>query len=219
MRPPAVKICGITDPEDGRAAGLAGADYVGAILTEGFRRSVQAPTARRVAEAAGCPLVVVLVDPSPGEAAEIAAAARAAVVQLHGDEPAAVARRIRAAGPWRVWKALRVRVVEDLESGLERYGDAVDGLLVDGWHPNLRGGAGVRFPWEAIAPVRGAFPPGLHFIAAGGLDPDNVEHAVRTLRPDVVDVSSGVESSPGRKDPGLVRAFIERGKAIQPENP
>ena len=213
MSEPRVKICGLMRSEDARIAAEAGADYVGTILSPGFSRSVEIPTAQAVAHAAGLPLVAVFVDPRLEDAVSVAQAAGASVVQLHGDETPELATLLRDRGPWRVWKAKQIRSAEDAESALELFRYAADALLLDGWDPDLRGGAGVRFPWDRLAAVRRQFAPDLEFVAAGGLTPDNVSEAVSTLLPDVVDVSSGVELELGVKDPEKVRRFVERARA------
>ena len=209
---PEVKICGITRPADGRLAAQAGATWVGTVLTPGFSRSVDIPTARAVAEAAGIPLVVLLVDPTLDQAVAAARDTGAAVVQLHGREDPATVDRLRASGPWTVWKAAPVRDAADALDALDRYGAAADGLLFDGWHEKLPGGTGTRFPWRSLAGIRDRFAPGQRFVAAGGLNPGNVAEAVSILRPHVVDASSGVEGRVGVKDPAKVRGFVRAAR-------
>lgn len=206
------KICGITRVDDAGLAGRAGADYVGAILTKGYRRSVPPETAAGFPEAAGRPLVAVTVDETLGDLVALARRSGASVLQLHGDEPPETLAALRNEGEWELWKALRVRSAGAVLSALDRYGAVADGMLLDGWHPEHRGGSGIRFPWDLVEPVRDRFPPGIRFVAAGGLQPDNVAEAVRRLRPDVVDVSSGVEISYGIKDAARVRAFIRNAR-------
>ena len=121
-------------------------------------------------------------------------------------------RAIREEGSWALWKGLRVRSAREVETALQDFGPVADGILLDGWHPEHRGGSGARFPWDVVEPMRDRFPVGVAFIAAGGLNAGNVEEVVERLRPDVVDVSSGVEAERGLKDPGLVRDFIENAK-------
>ena len=209
---PEVKICGITRPADGHLAARAGATYVGTVLTSGFSRSVDAATARAVAEVAGLPLVILLVDPTLDEAVTAARATGASVVQLHGREDPTTVSRLRARGPWTVWKGAPVRDAADALTALDRYGGDVDGLLFDGWHEKLPGGTGTRFPWRSLAGIRDRFAPGQRFVAAGGLNPDNVAEAVSILRPHVVDASSGVELRVGVKDPAKVRGFVRAAR-------
>ena len=209
---PEVKICGITRPLDGRVAAEAGATYVGTVLTPGFSRSVDISTARAVADAAGVALTILLVDPTLEAAVAAARETGATVVQLHGRESPGTVSRLRASGPWKVWKAAPVRGPADAEAALQDYGGAADGLLFDGWHAKLPGGTGTRFPWEDLAGIRDRFAPGQRFVAAGGLNPGNVAEAVSILRPHVVDASSGVESRVGVKDPAKVRRFVRAAR-------
>lgn len=185
-----------------------GAGYVGMILSGGFQRSVTPEVAAAIASSLEIESVAVLVDESVEVAVVIAETVGAAVLQLHGNEPEGAVAELRAAGDWLVWKALRLREAHDLERGLQRYGGSVDGFLLEGWHPSKVGGSGVAFAWEEFAAARDGLPEGVALIAAGGLTPENVREAVSQLRPDVVDVSSGVELEVGIKDAGLVQAFV-----------
>jgi phosphoribosylanthranilate isomerase len=216
---PAVKICGLTRIEDARAAVRAGADYLGAILSGGFRRSIEPGVAASFTGETDRPLVAVLVDETPSRSAQLGRATGAAVLQLHGLEPPRVLEALRDLGDWQLWKAVRVRTADEVLEALETYGAVAHGLLLDGWHPEHRGGSGVRFPWDVVAPLREAFPATLELIAAGGLQPDNVAEVVLRLRPDVVDVSSGVESRPGVKDARRMRSFIRRARQVPNETP
>jgi phosphoribosylanthranilate isomerase len=100
---------------------------------------------------------------------------------------------------------------------VERYGALVDGILVEGRREGVVGGGGARLDPESVADVRALIRPGLEVVLAGGLTPDTVADAVARFRPDVVDVSSGVERVPREKDPSLVRRFIE--EARRPSGP
>lgn len=204
-----VKICGLMRPEDARSATEFGADYVGAILSEGFGRSVPPSVAREFAQVDGPQLVAVMVNEPIGAAVAKARQVRASVVQLHGEESPADLDDLRREGSWALWKAVRPRTTDDLVRAAERYADHADALLVDGWHRDQVGGTGVSFPWEVVERVRDALPPGLTLVTAGGLTPETVAEAIGRLSPDVVDVSSGVESVRGRKDPEKMHAFIQ----------
>ncbi len=212
---PAVKICGITRLDDAAAVGAAGADFVGAVLTRGLRRSVAPDIAGRFPAVAGRPLVGVTVDESLETLVALARSTGAAVLQLHGAEPPSLLAALRDEGEWEVWKAVKVRTVEGALDAVHRYRDVADGLLLDGWHPELDGGSGARFPWDLVESVRHLFPDELRLVVAGGLDPDNVNEAADRLRPDVVDVSSGVERALGIKDPARIRAFIRAAKGAE----
>ena len=209
---PAVKICGLTRIQDARSAARAGADFVGFIASAGFVRSKDAAFGRELGSATSLPVVAVTVDEPLEQLVALGEASGASVLQLHGEEPPEFVARLRREGSWRVWKGLRPRSGSEITEALDRFGPHVDGILLDGWHPELRGGSGVRFPWDVVEPVRDRFPEELTFIAAGGLGPDNVADAVARLRPDVVDVSSGVEIERGIKDPARLRSFIINAK-------
>ena len=208
-----VKICGLTRPEDARHAAQEGASYLGAILTPGFSRSIEPAHAEELMPGGGPVLVAVVVDAGVEAARAAAARAGAGVIQLHGGETPEELAALRADGRWRVWKAVRVRDAEDVRRALERFAGVADGLLLEGVHPRRGGGQGAAFRWEAVAPLHGSFPDGLTFIAAGGLTPLNVHRCVQLLRPDVVDVSSGVEHRVGVKDHAMVSAFLRAARA------
>jgi len=207
-----VKICGLMRPKDARYAAGAGADYLGAILSEGFGRSVPAVLAREFVQSGGPPLVAVFVDEPTGDAVAKARQVSASVLQLHGDESPAVVDELRREGNWALWKAVRPRFTEELLRVADWYAEHVDALLVDGWHREFPGGARVRAPWEVIEKIRGQLPSGLALVVAGGLTPDTVAEAVARLTPDVVDVSSGIESAPRQKDAAKVEAFIRAAR-------
>lgn len=202
-----VKVCGLMRHEDAAVAAEAGARWLGVILAPGFKRSVTADDARIMLGGFQARRVGVFVDEDELILRSVAEKAGVDVLQLHGDESPDFAARMREAG-WEVWKAVRARHADDFSAAAARYAGAVDALLVDGYSPDTHGGAGVRFDWEAVAARRDELPSGMRLIAAGGLRPENVAEAVRILRPHAVDVSSGVESAPGRKDPQAVREFV-----------
>lgn len=202
-----VKVCGLMRHEDAAVAAEAGARWLGVILAPNFKRSVTADDARVIFQSLPARRVGVFVDADELILRSVAEKAELDVLQLHGEESPDFAARLRGAG-WEVWKAVRARGADDVSAAAARYAGSVDALLVDGYSPGTHGGAGVRFPWEAVAERLGELPPDLRLIAAGGLRPDNVARAVRILRPHAVDVSSGVEAAPGRKDPRAVRAFV-----------
>ncbi len=207
-----IKICGITTPEDAVAARQLGADYVGMILSQGFPRSILPDEAADIGLVAEAPLVAVLVGESLDEAERIAGLSGASVIQLHGEEDGEYAEELRMRGNWAVWKAVQVRDPKDVMKAVEAVGSSVDGLLLDGWHSDRPGGSGVSFSWEGVRVVRDRIPHHLKVIAAGGLTPGNVADAVQALRPDIVDVSSGVELHVRRKDPELFRAFVRNAR-------
>lgn len=214
--PPAVKVCGLTRHEDARHAAEAGAAYLGVILAPGGKRSVTPEAARVIFGDLSARRVGVFVDAA--DAAARAEAAGVNVIQLHGDESPEVAARLREAG-WEVWKALRPRTGGEFADEAPRWAGAVDALLLDGFSAAARGGTGASFPWAEVAARMDALPAGTRLVAAGGLRPGNVAEAALALRPSVVDVSSGVESSPGIKDPDAVRRFVRAVSSIDSRNP
>ena len=205
---PIVKICGLQRREDALLADELGADLLGVVLTEGFSRSVGLPLARELVTGVRARRVAVLVDESVDRAREKAEALEADVIQLHGTETPATVEALARSGSWLVWKGIRARTPEDVVKSVGEYGGLVDGFLVEGWKEGVVGGGGVALALPGDD-VRACLPSDATFILAGGLTPGTVAAAVRRFRPDVVDVSSGVESEPGRKDPELMTTFIE----------
>jgi len=201
-----VKICGIRDAETARVAAEAGADAVGFVFAAGSPRTITPEEAWPIVQTLP-PFVAsvgLFVDASVDEYAEAEQACPTDFGQLHGSEPEKV---VRACGP-RLIRAVRFDAAR-IENDLRYWGgmDEVDAVLVDG----SSGGKGEAFDWGALAAASGACPKPI--VLAGGLTPENVGEAVRAVRPYAVDVSSGVESAPGVKDPGLIGAFCAAVRA------
>jgi phosphoribosylanthranilate isomerase len=198
-----VKICGVCSVDDARAAVAAGADFLGLNFHPASPRHVDAGVAADIAAAvAGTPLVGVFVD-APRERVEaLAADLGLAALQFHGDEDPSYC----AGWDRRVIKAIRPRPGEQAATLAGRY--ATDYLLLDAWVPGTPGGTGVPVDVEA---ARG-LDAGRLFVA-GGLRPETVAEVVERLRPFAVDVASGVEERPGKKDHAKLEAFIRRAKA------
>jgi phosphoribosylanthranilate isomerase len=216
--PPEVKICGLTRREDALAAAEAGATHAGVVFAPG-RRTVSEATARVVMADLPLRRVGVFVNLPVAELLGIAHRVPLEVIQLHGDESPDQIAQLRREWGGEVWKALRPRGVQDFLEELEIFSAYVDGILLDGWSPTERGGAGARFPWEQLAQVRHAVPASLSLAVAGGLTPENVATAIELLTPDLVDVSSGVEAAPGIKDHAAVRRFVAAARAVPSYNP
>jgi phosphoribosylanthranilate isomerase len=194
-----VKVCGITSREDAVAAVEAGADALGFVFVPGTPRCVHPEVAERIVGVLPpfvTPVGVFMNQPLE-EVLRIAARCGLQAVQLHGDEPEAYSRRI----PLRVIKAVRVRDAESLRM-LPIY--PAHAFLLDAFVEGQAGGTGTPVSWELAVQAKGHAP----IILSGGLRPDTVGLAVRRVRPYGVDVSSGVEVSPGRKDHQKVREFI-----------
>ena len=209
-----VKVCGITSLEDARVAVEAGADALGFVFWQMSPRKVDPVRAAAIARELP-PFMLrvgVFVDSSRDEMARIADAVGLDLLQLHGDEPP----EALAALPRRVIKAVRVGKGFASDEAMRFAGHAA-GLLVDTRLPGetqLPGGTGVPFDWTLVKGLAERLP---FLVLAGGLGPANVAAAVRAVRPHAVDVSSGVETLPGRKDPALVRAFVQAARAAESE--
>lgn len=201
-----VKICGITNLEDAEMCIGCGADAIGFVFTESPRQ-VAVELAREIIEACG-PFAItvgVFVDKSLEEVRETLARTGCLFAQLHGDEPT---EYIQALSPTRVIKTVRVRGRLD-ERKLRAYKE-VRAILLDTYVAGLAGGTGQQFdPMLAWGLVQ----KGWKVIIAGGLTSENVGAVVASVRPYAVDVSSGVEAEPGRKDPDKVMRFIAAVRA------
>jgi phosphoribosylanthranilate isomerase len=213
---PAVKICGMTRRADTEAAVGAGAAYLGVVFAPSSPRVVTPAAAASLLDGLDVRRVGVFVDAPVVETVSAAAVAGLDVLQLHGDEDPETVRALRDEGAWHVWKAVRVRGPGDVERALERFAGVVDGFLLDAWSPAAHGGTGSRFGWEEVAPLRDLVPTGVLFVVAGGLRAENLERAVRLLRPDALDLSSGVEVSPGVKDAAAIGAVMTTLARIRP---
>jgi phosphoribosylanthranilate isomerase len=206
--PVEVKFCGLTRPADAALGAALGAGYLGVVFAESPRR-VDAAGARAVfaGVTADGPRRVGVFGAEPAEhIARMATEVGLDVVQLHGDPRGSDVRSLRACFAGEIWAARRI-AGDSVPDDLEEMAEAADALLVDTRVGNGRvlGGSGTTFDWDALADRLRKLP---RVIVAGGLTPDNVERAIELLSPSVVDVSSGVERSPGIKDETLMRAFV-----------
>lgn len=207
-----IKVCGITRPEDGAACLRAGAELLGLVFAESPRR-VSLDRARALRAALPfATLVGVFLDPGMEEVAAAVEACSLDLVQLHGDEPAEACEAIRTRFNLPVIKAFRLGAPPAPEA-LAAYG--ADYVLLDLEKGTPPGGPEAEALLEA---ARAAGAAGLRVFVAGGLDPGNVGHAVRYARPFGVDVSRGVETAPGVKDPAAVKRFIAEVRACIPED-
>lgn len=210
-----VKICGIKDEAALFAAVESRADLVGFVF---YRKSPRylspeaaAPLATYVRGVAGS--VALVVDADDALIDEVVSVVDPDMLQLHGSETPERVAEIRRRTGKPVMKALQVATAADAARALD-FVDAADMILFDAKPPPgaaLPGGNGVPFDWRALESVRGRVP----FMLSGGLTPDNVAEAVRLTGARAVDVSSGVESSPGVKDPALIARFLGAAKAIK----
>lgn len=205
-----IKFCGMTRLEDVQAAVEIGVDAVGFVFVPGTPRAVDAAQAARLVSAVP-PFVATVglfLDADPATIDAVLAEVQLDLIQFHGSEsPEACARHGR---PW--VKALAMGGPVDLDFQMSRYAGA-RGLLLDAHRAGERGGRGEVFDWSLIPPAIAR-----RIVLAGGLGPHNVADAVRAVRPWAVDVSSGIESAPGIKDPARMEAFVrevERGSRDQ----
>jgi phosphoribosylanthranilate isomerase len=234
-----IKICGITNVEDALLAAEAGADAIGLNFYEKSPRCVTADRAAEIVSRlreeyspAQVQVVGVFVNHSLDEILwtirEAELYASGFCVQLHGDEPPALLRELQAQGLGTaghvlqatghvptvpVIRALRcagadLSAATDYLQECERLSASPQGVLIDAFQPGVYGGTGTRADWSVVRRHRWRSP----VILAGGLTPENVAEGIATACPDAVDVASGVESAPGKKDPAKVRAFVAAAK-------
>ena len=207
-----IKICGITRPEDARAAVERGVDALGLVL---YAPSPRAVTAARVKDiVAGLPsrvrVYALFVNPSREEVEAVVAFGGVNRLQFHGDESA----EFCAGFGLPYMKALRVGAGDDAMSLSRRAADyeSAEAILLDTYHPAVAGGSGECFDWGRVEGLRGLVEQPM--VLAGGLKPGNVAEAVRRVRPWGVDVSSGVEVRAGVKDMAKVQRFIEEARHV-----
>jgi phosphoribosylanthranilate isomerase len=208
-----IKICGITNVEDALDAIEAGADALGFVFHRDSPRYVEPEAARQIVLRLP-PLVLtvgVFVNAEQKVVRDLMDRCGLTLAQLHGDEPSAYCETLGRPA----LKAVRLRSRRDFLAISELLGRAqVRGILVDACSEQAYGGTGVRADWELAAEAAKVGP----VVLAGGLTSENVREAIRTVRPYGVDVSSGVERSPGKKDAVKVRDFINAAKLASKES-
>jgi len=200
-----VKICGITSVADARVAAEAGADMIGLMFYEKSPRHISMETAAEIVRSIS-PFVArvgVFVNPPEELVTRAIAACGLNILQFHGDEPPKFCTQFGVMS----MKAFRMRDAESLRA-LADY--PTDAWLLDAHSSDQLGGTGEKFNWDLAIEAQKSGRP---VFLAGGLTPDNVAEAVRKLQPFGVDVSSGVEFAPGKKDAAKVKLFIERARA------
>ena len=210
-----VKICGLKTEEALDAAIDAGADYVGLVFFPKSPRHVSTRLAAKLAARVPDRVTktALVVNPTDAELSDILNAVPIDLIQLHGSETPERAAEIRAKFSKPVMKALGIAEHADLAK-LDAYTDHVDQILVDAKPPSngpLPGGNGLAFDWTLISDQKWQTP----WMLAGGLTPKNVASAIKLTAGDQVDVSSGVEASPGEKSATLIREFISAAKAAE----
>lgn len=218
-----IKICGNTSLADAQHAASSGASALGFIFAPSPRR-VSSEQARAIAQ--HLPRNVerygVFVDAGFDEIVSVVRDADLTGVQLHTNRDPELPRRLRAHFcqeqlPFPLGILAVLAFSDDMEPQIEviardAAAGAIDALLIDSRSPIGHGGTGTRYDWQAAQHIFRKVAPRLRLIAAGGLNPDNVPEAIRTLAPWGVDVATGVEAAPGRKDPTRVSAFIRNAR-------
>lgn len=204
-----VKICGLSTPETVAAAADAGAAYVGFVFFGKSPRNISIDQARDLAVEVpvGVAKVALTVNADDALLREITDAVPLDMIQLHGSETPERVAEVRALTGLPVMKAVGIATGEDVAK-LDAYAAVSDQLLVDAKPPpdgELPGGNGVSFDWRLIANRRWSVP----WMLAGGLTPENVAEAIRLTGARQIDVSSGVESAPGKKDVAAIRDFLK----------
>lgn len=210
-----VKICGLSTVETVEAAVTAGADYLGFVFFPKSPRHISLEAAAELkAHVPSSVMKVALTVDADNETLDAAVAAlRPDIIQLHGAETPERLKELKARYGLLLMKAIGVAEPGDPERS-EIYRESADLLLFDAKPPKsmanaLPGGNGLVFDWSLIAGHR----PDMPWMLSGGLTPDNVGEAIRVTGAKTVDVSSGVETAPGRKSPGLIEAFIKAARA------
>lgn len=213
----AVKICGLKTGAALDAALGGGADYIGLVFYPKSPRHLEVAAASRLADRARgrARSVALFVDPDDAALNEVVAAVAPDMIQLHGAETPARVGTIAARFGRPVIKAIKVETRADAERARD-YAGAAQLILFDAKAPAggveaLPGGNGLPFDWRMLDGVKGTLP----FMLSGGLLPDTVAEAIRVTGAIAVDVSSGVETRPGEKDPELIRRFLRAAKGAK----
>jgi phosphoribosylanthranilate isomerase len=209
---PKVKICGLKTEAALEAALAGGADYVGLVFFPPSPRNLTPGTARGLAAKARgrAKIVALMVDPDDALIETVVTSVDPDILQLHGKEPPERVAEVRRRWGKPVMKAVKVETAADAETAFG-YRHIADLVLFDARAPadsTRPGGNGAPFDWRALSGVKDKVP----FVLSGGLTPDNVADAIRLTAAAIVDVSSGVETHPGEKDPDLIRRFLRAAK-------
>ena len=206
----------MTRPQDAALAAEIGASYIGVVFADGPRR-VTPTQGRGILDAAGVKVkrVGVFGTNAPDEIERASEEARLDVVQLHADPTPADVRAVRKKFSGEVWAAIRIAGAH-IRQESEILFSTADAIVLDVRSERGLGGTGQALPWSDLAVDLARDRGSAAVVLAGGLKPDTVATAVRTLAPDIVDVSSGVEISPGMKDPWLMREFYAAATGTRP---
>ena len=207
------KICGITRIQDIQSVVDAGADAIGFVFFPPSPRSVTPEQAKELIRhvPAYVQTVGLFVNASADDIVQILKQAPVDILQFHGDETPQQCKQIAAQAGRRWYKAIQVKPEMDVTAVIRQFQQAgASAVLLDAWHPELKGGTGHSFDWSAFPKLD------IPLILAGGLKPENIEDAIKTTNAYAVDVSGGVESAKGIKDQQLIEQFmqgVQRGSA------
>ncbi|OTG84692.1 phosphoribosylanthranilate isomerase [Acinetobacter sp. ANC 4648] len=207
------KICGITRPEDVKSAVDSGADAIGFVFFEPSPRYVSIELAKALAQdvPAYVSIVGLFVNATSEDIAQVLDQVPLDILQFHGDETPEQCQVIAQQNKRRWYKAIQVKPELDVIKTIKGYQDAgASAVLLDAWHPELKGGTGHQFDWSQFPKLD------IPLILAGGLKPENIEDAIKMTQAFAVDVSGGVESAKGIKDQQLIEHFmqgVQRGSA------
>lgn len=197
-----IKFCGISRKEDVEFCNMLMPEFMGMILSPGFRRSISAECASSLVKKKNPAIkaVGVFVDTPPDQIYQISGTAYLDVIQLHGNETAETVREVKKLTGLPVWKAVRVQKEQDIKQA-ELSG--ADALVLEGYVPGKVGGTGVTAKWELLSEVK----PKVPFFLAGGLNPENICEAITVVKPGGVDFSSGIETD-GVKDYNKMKEIV-----------
>ena len=214
-----VKICGITNPEDAAMVSEAGADYLGVLVNVHHSpRSVTPETARTVSAASTVPVIVLTFDHRLDQVLSLIEFLRPAGIQLAGNETVDYVKKLRNEARCEIWKSLHIPAGDTrkmttipLPESIDHYSRiGVDKIVLDSVAIKkskvLKGGTGQTFDWTEVKKIKQNVHPFL--FLAGGINPRNVTDALVQVDPDGIDLSSGVEKSPGKKDQHLVKELM-----------
>jgi len=201
-----IKLCANTNLQDAQLCAASGAQALGFVLLESPRRISVATAGAINAHLPGeIEKIAVIANEPVGRMMQIVKEGGFTGLQLHGDEsPAAVSELKRLAPNVKIFKGLAFVELDQAK----KYVGLADALLIDSGSPSQRGGTGRVFDWQAAIPLLEPVRGQISIVIAGGLNPENVAEAIKALKPDGVDVASGIEATKGRKDPEKIRAFV-----------
>lgn len=212
-----VKICGIQDEQTLQLLQQEKVDYAGFVFAPSKRQVTPAQVQSLLTRVAGHPkLVGVFVNPDLTTLQETISVVPLDVIQLHGDETIGLIQEVRKFSSCHIWKAIRVKEKQQVQSLVEEYRPYVEAFLLDAYHPTQSGGTGERFSWSEIPFIHEIMRETPFFIA-GGINQTNVDELIGTYGAKQIDISSGVETE-GHKDPAKIRELLGRVREYETNN-